>query len=207
MGCVCSGVSIRADRSVACHRADRLDAIEREKASDGQALGGLNFLSYSNSQEAFDRHRHPSSRNFREGQIFTKEIGPCSRAAEDRFRTGAANSASSDSRALFDWRSHWHLEPGERRGHAALSSRPGMAVKNRPRLARSDQAGPGAKQRPSAQSRECYEQYGRGSESGFANSGVAEPKTRVHYKNTGQQSRFSAELESGPFRAAVVRTV
>jgi hypothetical protein len=70
-------------------------------------------------------------------------------------------SGSPDPRALFERRSHRHVEPGQRRSHAPLPGRPRLAKQDRARLARADQAGTWAEQGPSAESGKRHDHRAR----------------------------------------------
>ena len=70
---------------------------------------------------------------------FRKKIGQVAGTAEDRFRAGAGDSGSADPGTLFEWGSERHMDPVQRRSHAALSGRSRLADQTGSRLARLDQ--------------------------------------------------------------------
>ena len=119
-------------------------------------------------------HRQSQATHASQDNVFVSEIGrdafakkkirAGARPAEDRRRESPFHSRSIDSRALPERRARRHLEPGQRRSHAPISERSWLADERSPRLARADQAGPGAEQGSPAQSRKRHDHGARRAE-------------------------------------------
>ena len=128
------------------------------------------------------------------GKAFlAQEVGEGARPAENRFREGAGNPGSADPRALHDRRSHRHVEPGQRRGHAPLPGGPRLAEQDRSRLACADQAGPGAEQGSSAESRKRHDHRSR-----CATSGVHAHHVAQHIARGGSGALLTNPNDSRP---------